>query len=157
MLRRFTALPWSDIFWSAILVDLGLLVLSPLTLLLFLSNPVTAGALKVGAIVLPLLFGGAGGFSAKLVFDKLSPDRGLTQEVRWALALCVGITTPLVGWLAASFFQYLPTVLNMSADNTTAGVLAAIGQFLALANGLLSGMPFIAGAVVGIFWGWRRY
>lgn len=156
MLRRLLALPWSDIGWSTLLADLALLVVCPVTLLLFASNPVTGGFLQLASPLLVVALGALGGYLVRSLFERLAPDQGLSMEVRWALALAVGITAGFLAGTLGAFFKSVPVLFKLAESEKLSTFFGQLAALLELSGSFCSpdSLIFPVGAVLGMFWGW---
>ncbi|MBC8121792.1 MAG: hypothetical protein H7Y22_08160 [Gemmatimonadaceae bacterium] len=156
MLRRFTSLPWQDIFLTLLVSDLVLLVACPVFLLLLFAIPFISQVVLLLSSALPLLVGGAGGLLVRALYERLAPNQVLTIGMRWVLAFGVGFSMPLLGAMVSASLQNLPLFLNLDTTGGSAQFLVASGALIEQSRVLWSGLIFVVGAVVGVFWGWRR-
>lgn len=150
MLRRLNLLPWPDIFWSAILASLGLMVLCPLLALSFWAlggGGAISGTLMGG--VLPLLCGIAGGVAARIAFDRVF-KQVMNNGSGWAIVLCLVATAYPLSWAVGTALQALPRLLGLEVD--TSNPILLISQLLLAATPALFDLVFIVGAAMGMFW-----
>jgi hypothetical protein len=79
------------------------------------------------------------------------------MQVRWTLALGVGLTAGLVGFTLQAFFAALPSVLNFADGSAVIQVTNLLGGWFSLGAAACSptNLAFPIGCVLGMFWNRR--
>jgi len=156
-MRALLNLPWADIGWICVITDLALVTVSPAAVLAL--GLLSGDKSPLGALFpfLVMLCGALGGWLARQAFDRLVPTQLLSMQVRWSLALGVGLTAGLIGFTLQAFFAALPSVLNFADVSAAIQVTNLLSGWFSLGAAACSptSLVFPIGCVLGMFWNQR--